>query len=157
MPSVDRAELDWHGRQRWDAENRLQIKSCKFATEMHDIFMRPNLTSPGEPCYFIHGAPWGNIPNILRIWPSCRADDAIERKGRQFVHACSYLLGDNKIQSGLRVDSEVLIMVSLKNLFRDNMAIWRSANDMIMSAGRNGRIPPTHIAQLIGVLPNDKC
>eukprot|EP00959_Pyramimonas_sp_CCMP1952_P246677 5155648-Pyramimonas_sp.AAC.1 len=38
---------------------------------------------------------------------SCRANDTIERNGRQFVHACPYLLGDNIIQSGLRVDSEV--------------------------------------------------
>eukprot|EP00959_Pyramimonas_sp_CCMP1952_P458615 9476914-Pyramimonas_sp.AAC.1 len=26
-----------------------------------------------------------------------------------------------------------------------------------MSAGRNGRIPLTHIVQFIGILPNDKC
>eukprot|EP00959_Pyramimonas_sp_CCMP1952_P364914 7641517-Pyramimonas_sp.AAC.1 len=37
------------------------------------------------------------------------------------------------------------------------MAMWRSANGIIMSAGRNGRIAPTHIFQLIGILPNDKC
>eukprot|EP00959_Pyramimonas_sp_CCMP1952_P189381 3961461-Pyramimonas_sp.AAC.1 len=43
-------------------------------------------------------------------------------------------------------------MVSLKNLLRDNMQIWRSANDIIMSAGRGGRIPPTHVVQLIGAI-----
>eukprot|EP00959_Pyramimonas_sp_CCMP1952_P319660 6688765-Pyramimonas_sp.AAC.1 len=48
-------------------------------------------------------------------------------------------------------------MVSLKNLRRDNMPIWRSANYIIMSAGRDGRIPPTHIAPLIGILPNRIC
>eukprot|EP00959_Pyramimonas_sp_CCMP1952_P216692 4531762-Pyramimonas_sp.AAC.1 len=26
-----------------------------------------------------------------------------------------------------------------------------------MSAGRGGRIPPTHIVQLIGILPNHNC
>eukprot|EP00959_Pyramimonas_sp_CCMP1952_P291901 6105209-Pyramimonas_sp.AAC.1 len=37
------------------------------------------------------------------------------------------------------------------------MAIWRSANDIIMSAGQNGSIPPIHIVQLVGILPNDQC
>eukprot|EP00959_Pyramimonas_sp_CCMP1952_P117497 2456083-Pyramimonas_sp.AAC.1 len=48
-------------------------------------------------------------------------------------------------------------MASLKNLLRDKMAIWRSANGIILLAGRNGRIPPTHIVQLLDILPNDKC
>eukprot|EP00959_Pyramimonas_sp_CCMP1952_P423170 8864293-Pyramimonas_sp.AAC.2 len=37
------------------------------------------------------------------------------------------------------------------------MPIWRSANDSIMSAGRGGRIPPTHIVQLIGIPPDEYC
>eukprot|EP00959_Pyramimonas_sp_CCMP1952_P180115 3766718-Pyramimonas_sp.AAC.1 len=65
---------------------------------------------------------------------SCRADGTIERTCRQFVHACPYVPGDNRIQFGLRVDFEVLIMVRLKNLLRDDMAMRRSANDIIMSA-----------------------
>eukprot|EP00959_Pyramimonas_sp_CCMP1952_P468585 9493481-Pyramimonas_sp.AAC.1 len=37
------------------------------------------------------------------------------------------------------------------------MAIWRSADDIIVSACRNGNTLPTHIVQLIGILPNGKC
>eukprot|EP00959_Pyramimonas_sp_CCMP1952_P077375 1617220-Pyramimonas_sp.AAC.1 len=48
-------------------------------------------------------------------------------------------------------------MVSMKNLLRDNIPIWRLANDIVMTAGRNVRIPPTHIAQLIGILPSYTC
>eukprot|EP00959_Pyramimonas_sp_CCMP1952_P242747 5074291-Pyramimonas_sp.AAC.1 len=108
-----------------------------------------DLTLPDAPCYFIHGTQWGNLPNILSVGLPCRADDTSKKGGRQFVHGCPYLPGDNRIQSGLRVDSEVLVMVSLKNLLRDNALIWHSANDIIMSAGRDGRIPPTHIVKLI--------
>eukprot|EP00959_Pyramimonas_sp_CCMP1952_P043732 914007-Pyramimonas_sp.AAC.1 len=67
---------------------------------------------PSAHCYLNRGIQWEHIPNIFRIGLSCRADDTIERKGRQFVHAGSYSPGDNIIQSGLRVDSEVLIMNS---------------------------------------------
>eukprot|EP00959_Pyramimonas_sp_CCMP1952_P015743 332986-Pyramimonas_sp.AAC.1 len=48
-------------------------------------------------------------------------------------------------------------MVSLKNLIRDNIPMWRSASDIVMTAGRHGMIPPTHIVQLIGVLPGYNC
>eukprot|EP00959_Pyramimonas_sp_CCMP1952_P386279 8095581-Pyramimonas_sp.AAC.1 len=46
-------------------------------------------------------------------------------------------------------------MVSLKNLIRDNVPAWRAADDIVMTAGRDGRILPTHIVQLIGTLPDD--
>eukprot|EP00959_Pyramimonas_sp_CCMP1952_P321422 6726024-Pyramimonas_sp.AAC.2 len=52
------------------------------------------------------------------------------------------------------VDPTVSSMASLKCFLRDHMAIWRSANDIIMTAGRKGIPPPTHIVQLIGILPN---
>eukprot|EP00959_Pyramimonas_sp_CCMP1952_P429533 8995724-Pyramimonas_sp.AAC.1 len=97
------------------------------------------------------------MPSILSIGLSCRADDTSKKRGRQFVHGCPYLPGDNRIQSGLLMDLEALILVSLKNLIRDNIPVWRPANDIVMTAGRNGRIPPTHIAQSIGILPNHMC
>eukprot|EP00959_Pyramimonas_sp_CCMP1952_P411550 8624058-Pyramimonas_sp.AAC.1 len=67
------------------------------------------------------------------------------------IHGCPYLPGDGRIQSGLRVDSEGLILVSLKNLFRDNAPVCRSANDIIMTSGVNGRIPVSSLVQLIGI------
>eukprot|EP00959_Pyramimonas_sp_CCMP1952_P129299 2703577-Pyramimonas_sp.AAC.1 len=112
-------------------KNRLQIKKIKYFDINYDTcFIRPtnghsspgikcpeslymritDLSAPGAPCYFIRGTQWGTMPSILSIGLSCRADDAIKKRGRQFVHGCPYLLGHNWIQSGLRVDSEVLIM-----------------------------------------------
>eukprot|EP00959_Pyramimonas_sp_CCMP1952_P004015 84346-Pyramimonas_sp.AAC.1 len=96
----------------------------------------------------------GNLQSIISIGLSCRADDASKKRGRQFAHGCPCLPGDNRTQCGLRMDSEVLIMVSLKNMIRGNVPAWRPANDIVMTAGRNGRILPIHIAQLIGILPN---
>eukprot|EP00959_Pyramimonas_sp_CCMP1952_P018786 397054-Pyramimonas_sp.AAC.1 len=43
-------------------------------------------------------------------------------------------------------------MVSFKNLRCDNIPIWCSANDVIVTSGRNGRNPPNHSGQLIGIL-----
>eukprot|EP00959_Pyramimonas_sp_CCMP1952_P024962 523830-Pyramimonas_sp.AAC.1 len=60
---------------------------------------------------------------------------------------------DGRIQSGLRVESDALIRVCLKNLLRDNIPVWRSANDIIMTSGIQGRILPSHIVQLIGIMP----
>eukprot|EP00959_Pyramimonas_sp_CCMP1952_P072240 1508777-Pyramimonas_sp.AAC.1 len=151
-------------------KNRLQLKKCQCASEAREtyfirssnghsspgikcpesLYMRiTDLIVPGAPGYFIHGTQWASIPNILSIGLSCRADDTSKKRGIQFVHACPYLPGDTRIHSGLCVDSEALVLVSLKNLLRDSMSIWRSANDIMKSAGRSGRIPPIHIVQLI--------
>eukprot|EP00959_Pyramimonas_sp_CCMP1952_P204434 4275223-Pyramimonas_sp.AAC.1 len=103
-------------------------------------------------------APSGNIFRIF-LASVCHAVPMTpsRKRGRQFVHAWPYLPGDSRIQSGLRVDSEVLCVVCWKNLLRNSVPIWRSANDIITSAGRIGSIPPTHIVQLIGILPNYQC
>eukprot|EP00959_Pyramimonas_sp_CCMP1952_P426770 8938390-Pyramimonas_sp.AAC.1 len=108
-----------------------------------------DLSAPGAPCHFTRGTQWENIPSILSIGVPCRAKDTGKTRGRQFAHGCPCRPGDNRIQSGLRVDSEVFVMASLKNLLRDNIPILRSAHDIAMSASRDGRIPPTHVVQLI--------
>eukprot|EP00959_Pyramimonas_sp_CCMP1952_P088716 1856299-Pyramimonas_sp.AAC.1 len=130
-------------------KNRLQLKKCHYASEAREAhFIRPSNghSSPGIKCTSLL-CSWYSVgkPNILSIGLSCRADDTSKKRGIQFVHACPYLPGDHGIQPRLRVDSEALVMASLKNLLRDNMSICRSANGITMSAGRNGRIPPTHI------------
>eukprot|EP00959_Pyramimonas_sp_CCMP1952_P334588 7006751-Pyramimonas_sp.AAC.2 len=100
-----------------------------------------DLIEAGAPRYFIHGTQWRHIPSILNVGLSCRSED--NPKGgstRQMVQGCPYVPGDKHIQSGLRVDAEVLILVSLKNLIRDGIQVWRSANDIIMTSGVQGRI-----------------
>eukprot|EP00959_Pyramimonas_sp_CCMP1952_P082895 1732527-Pyramimonas_sp.AAC.1 len=65
-----------------------------------------DLSAPGALYDCIHGTQWDNRPIILSIGLSCRAEDTSKKRGRQFVHRCPYLPGDNRIQPGLRVDSE---------------------------------------------------
>eukprot|EP00959_Pyramimonas_sp_CCMP1952_P164589 3440660-Pyramimonas_sp.AAC.1 len=94
-----------------------------------------DLSAPGASCYYIHGTQWENIQSVLSIGMPCRSDDTSETRGRRFVHGFPCLPGGCRIQSGLRVDSEVLVMVSMENLLRGNIPIWRSANDIVMTAG----------------------
>eukprot|EP00959_Pyramimonas_sp_CCMP1952_P123574 2583436-Pyramimonas_sp.AAC.1 len=70
------------------------------------------LSVPWAPRYFIRGTQWENVPSILSIGLSCRADDTSKKWGRQFAHGCPYLPGGTRIQLGLSMDSVVLIMVS---------------------------------------------
>eukprot|EP00959_Pyramimonas_sp_CCMP1952_P331926 6950427-Pyramimonas_sp.AAC.1 len=74
------------------------------------------------------------------------------------IHGCPYLLGDGRIQSGLRMDSEVLIPVRLQNLIRDRIPVWRSANGINLTSGVRGRIPVSSLVQLIGIKRSrDRC
>eukprot|EP00959_Pyramimonas_sp_CCMP1952_P356379 7463417-Pyramimonas_sp.AAC.1 len=102
MPSIDCVGLGWHGWHRWDAEKtgyRSTSASALLRRTRH--FIRPSnghsspgikcleslcmritdLIMPGAPCYFIHGIQWENIPSILSIGLSCRADDTTKRQG----------------------------------------------------------------------------
>eukprot|EP00959_Pyramimonas_sp_CCMP1952_P427426 8951763-Pyramimonas_sp.AAC.1 len=64
------------------------------------------------------------------------------------IQGCPYLPGDKRIQSGLRTDAEVLILVGLGNLIRYS----------ILTSGVKGRIAVSSLVRLIGVKHNeDQC
>eukprot|EP00959_Pyramimonas_sp_CCMP1952_P451575 9454851-Pyramimonas_sp.AAC.1 len=59
-------------------KNRLQVKKCQYASEAHETyFIRPSngRSSPRIKC---PEAFWANIPSLLGIELSCRADDTIK-------------------------------------------------------------------------------
>ena len=47
-------------------------------------------------------------------------------------------------------------MISVSQLIRDHVKVWRSANDIVMTSGMNGRIPVSYIMQMIGVKHDPK-
>ena len=115
------------------------------------------LKTDDAPAFFMHGTRWENIPGILRVGLSCLGHDNPKNKdGRQFIHGCPYLPGDDRIQSGLRQESEVILMISVSQLIRDHVKVWRSANDIVMTSGINGRRPVSYIMQMIGVKHDPK-
>ena len=106
---------------------------------------------PDDPLYFIRGANWEHIINIMQAGPSCRSEDNPKRRGRrQFVHGCPYLPGDPRILSGLRRDSEVLIFGCMRRMMFHCITAWRSLNDVVRSRGDEGRIHPKYVSQLVG-------
>ena len=114
--------------------------------------------SEGAPPFFMHGTMWEYLPGILDVGLSCLGHDNPKNKdGRQFIHGCPYLPGDDRIHSGLRPDSEVILMISLSTLIRDGYKVWRSANDIVMTSGAQGRIPVDSIIQMIGVKHHPDC
>eukprot|EP00959_Pyramimonas_sp_CCMP1952_P468915 9494043-Pyramimonas_sp.AAC.1 len=67
------------------------------------------------------------------------------------IHGCPYLPGDKRIQLGLRADNEVMALVGPENLIRDVCPVWRSAVDIIMTSGVQGRIAVSSLVQVSGV------
>eukprot|EP00959_Pyramimonas_sp_CCMP1952_P287104 6004035-Pyramimonas_sp.AAC.1 len=85
---------------------------------------------------------------MLHVGLSCRSEDNPKGRSRQMMHGCPCLPGDRRIQSGLRMESEVLIMVSLNNLLRDDLLAWRSANDIVMISGINAGFRKVQLSSL---------
>eukprot|EP00959_Pyramimonas_sp_CCMP1952_P246783 5158049-Pyramimonas_sp.AAC.1 len=84
-------------------KNRLQIKKMRYSDMIYDTyFIRPSnwhsspgircpeslylritdLSAHGAPRYLTYGTQWENIPSILSIGLSCRADNTIKKRGR---------------------------------------------------------------------------
>ena len=42
-------------------------------------------------------------------------------------------------------------MISVSHLIRDNVPVWRSSNDIVLTQGHQGRVPAHYIMQMIGV------
>ena len=139
------------------ASNGHAAPGLKCPESLYSAVTVETLRLQDAPTFFMHGTSWDNIPSILEVGLSCLGEDNPKGKsGRQFIHGCPYLPGDDRIQSGLRPDSEVILMISVSQLVRDKIPVWRSANDIVMTKGQQGRIPVGYIIQMIGIKHNAK-
>eukprot|EP00959_Pyramimonas_sp_CCMP1952_P390279 8178284-Pyramimonas_sp.AAC.1 len=107
-------------------KNRLQVKKISLRGETCPTYcLRPSnghsspgtgcpeslctqvadLAAEGAPRYFMYGTPWRHVPSILHIGLSCRGEDKPRgMSGRQMIHGCPCVPGDQRTQSGQRAD-----------------------------------------------------
>merc|ERR1712106_76958 len=66
---------------------------------------------------------------------------------RKHVHFTPYAPGDGRVISGMRYNCEVAIFIDLRRALQDGVPFFRSTNNVILSPGMNGTIPPTYIQE----------
>eukprot|EP00969_Alexandrium_andersonii_P120325 5319356-Alexandrium_andersonii.AAC.1 len=55
---------------------------------------------------------------------------------------------DGREQPGVRAGSGAIVHVDLERLYRDNATIYFSVNNVILTAGLSGKIPPQYLRRI---------
>jgi 2'-phosphotransferase len=128
-------------KQRFSLENRksglyiranqghslnVQVKMKKIQN-IHEL---PN----GEKC--IHGTTfqaWNKIKTV-----------GLSKMSRQHIHFACGEFDDTNAISGMRNTSEVLIYMDVKKMIANNIPLFLSSNNVILSGGINGFITPDY-------------
>jgi 2'-phosphotransferase len=74
------------------------------------------------------------------------SSEGLNRMQRQHIHFATDSPG--KVKSGMRHNCEVIIEVDVANAMADGCRFFRSANDVILSPGFDGVLPPKYFASV---------
>lgn len=125
---------------------RLMIRANQGHTiEVDDLDLKP-ITSAGEVEQVIHGTYFQSWEMIKRT--------GLSRMGRNHIHFAAGEPGENGVISGMRSSCEVIIILNLKKALADGLKFFRSANNVILSAGdSDGIIYPAYFDAAIQRYP----
>ncbi|GAA5966302.1 hypothetical protein JCM8115_004821 [Rhodotorula mucilaginosa] len=84
----------------------------------------------------------------FRLWP------AIEKEGlkvmtRNHIHCAIGLAGESGVISGMRTNCDLFIFLDVAQLLADGIAIYTSTNNVVLTAGIDGVVPPKYFAKVV--------
>ncbi|XP_060077881.1 uncharacterized protein LOC132557400 [Ylistrum balloti] len=125
---------------------RLMIRANQGHTmEVDDLDLKP-ITSANEVDQVIHGTYWKSWEIIQKT--------GLSRMGRNHIHFAAGEPGENGVISGMRSSCEVIIMLDMKKALADGLKFFRSANNVILSAGdERGIIYPAYFDTVVQRYP----
>mmetsp|Transcript_17446 Transcript_17446/g.28643 ORF Transcript_17446/g.28643 Transcript_17446/m.28643 type:complete len:419 (-) Transcript_17446:583-1839(-) len=97
------------------------------------------ITIDNLPSAVIHGT-------YLDVWESIRTQ-GLRRMNRQHIHMAAGLF--EEVKSGMRRDCTVAIYVKIREAIQDGIQFSISSNDVILSAGIDGVLPPKYFEKAI--------
>jgi 2'-phosphotransferase len=76
-------------------------------------------------------------------------ETGLNKMDRNHIHFSIGLPGDDTVISGMRNSSDIIIELDLKKAMNDGIEFYISSNNVILSEGINGIIPPIYFKNLI--------
>ena len=103
------------------------------------LLQRLHLEDPDLPSQCVHGTYRSCVSSIIERGLLA---GGTRRCGefRNHIHFASAVPGDGRVISGMRYNCEVAIWVDLRGALRDGIPFYFSANRVILSPGRGGRL-----------------
>ena len=115
----------------------VQGHSIKTVTD-EDLLQPLRLDDPDLPTICVHGTYRRHWDSIMRH--GLIAGGGLRRGSRNHVHFQPFEPGDRRTISGMRHDCEIAIWIDLKMAISDGVPFYTSANEVILSPGKVGKI-----------------
>lgn len=112
------------------------IKDEKMLVE---ILTAEELEDAGDIC--AHGTFYEN-------WKSIEIE-GLKTMGRTHIHFATRLPGSDELISGMRSNSQVLVYLDVRLCLARGMKLHRSSNDVLLTRGFNGVIPPAFFHRVV--------
>lgn len=85
-----------------------------------------------------------------RFWDAIKMG-GLSKMSRQHVHLSAGEPGSSGVISGMRSSAQIMIYIDVAKAMEDNIVFLRSANNVILTSGRGGVIPPKYFSKVIDV------
>ncbi|KAL8279346.1 hypothetical protein RQP46_008158 [Phenoliferia psychrophenolica] len=99
------------------------------------------VTKADEVPVVVHGT-------MFKLW------DVIEKEGlktmtRNHVHCAVGLSGEEGVTSGMRANCDLFIYLDVPLLLADDVPIFKSTNNVILTPGVDGTVPPKYFSKVV--------
>lgn len=127
--------------------NPLRIRANQgHSLQVPALELTPLLTADALPPTLAHGTR-------RRCWDSIRRG-GLAPMGRTHIHLAGGLPGDPGVRSGMRLDSDIAIIIDGPRALADGIPFFRSANGVILTPGDGGgRLPPRYFLRVLQLRP----
>lgn len=150
-----RRAVDGNRKQRFDMRENsrfgiLEIRANQGHTGTVGAFIKDEkmlveiptaeeLEQAGDIC--AHGTYFENWQRIQH--------EGLKTMGRAHMHFATRLPGSDELVSGMRSNSQVLIYLDVRLCLARGMKLHRSSNDVLLTRGFNGVIPPAFFQRVV--------
>ncbi|KAJ4462705.1 putative phosphotransferase KptA/Tpt1 [Paratrimastix pyriformis] len=141
-PEMLQRVVDTNDKKRFTIENIDGVPYIK-AVQGHSMAVEVDMT----PIARAEDVPIAVHGTNLAAWQIIR-HQGLKPMGRLHVHFASGLPREDGVISGMRSSSDVLIYLDVRRALADGMALFRSANGVILTAGLGGVVSPAYFLRV---------
>ncbi|KNC76235.1 hypothetical protein SARC_11257 [Sphaeroforma arctica JP610] len=137
------AKQDTKGRYKLeerDGEMLVRANQGHSIAHVSDLELTPVLSATTYPVC-IHGT-------FRKAWDLIK-ESGLKTMNRNQIHCARGLPGESGVISGMRASCQVLIYIDMAASIKDGMEWFASANDVILTSGFDGVIPPMYFSSVV--------
>ncbi|KDE07518.1 hypothetical protein MVLG_02190 [Microbotryum lychnidis-dioicae p1A1 Lamole] len=123
-----------------DAEFEWWIRANQgHSVQVESLELKPILDASQVPT-MVHGTTY-------KLWPTI-AKQGLSKMARNHIHCATGLFGDAGVKSGMRANCNLFIYLDVPKLLADNIPIYESSNNVLLTSGKDGIVSPTYFKKV---------